>query len=98
MASRNGEYISHLVSIRSRVTGSGNFKLTVYSLDGVRSQALMDTTLIELNNRQPTRLANFKETRMQIRFEVIGYNEYFVMGNLIPFIKLSAISYPQTAT
>ena len=94
--SNSGESLNHLVAVRCRVTGSGFFKLTAYSLDAVKSQALSNTTLSVLNNIEPTRLANFREMRMQIRFEVTDYDEYFVLDKLIPFVKESASSYPQS--
>ena len=89
-----GEYISHLIAVRCRVTGVGAFKLTAYSLDVVRSQTLPNITLSATNNIQPTVLANFREMRMQIRFEVTEINEYFVLSSIIPFVKQSATSYP----
>lgn len=94
-AGNPSENIQHIVSVKYRVTGSGNFKTTVLSYDGVKSSALADITLQATTDREPVTLANFLSMRMQIRFETTEFDEIFTLDKIVPFIKPSSTSYPQ---
>jgi|SRR3990167_759210 len=89
-----GENISHINAIRMRVVGSGNLELTLYSLDDVDSQALVDITMSAATAIQPTRLANFWSQRVSLELKTDAINEYFRINRVIMFTKELYSSYP----
>jgi len=89
------EYINHFGIVRVRVTGLGNFKMTLYSLDDVRSLDLQDTVLEVTTDRQPTRLCNFKSMNARLKFSVTEIDEYFELDGMLIYVKPTETSYPQ---
>lgn len=90
----SGENISHLTALRFRVTGAGNLKLSLYSLDEVRSSTLVPLIMTMTTNRQPTRLCNFMEQRTKLRVMTTEINEIFRINRIIFFMKETYTSYP----
>ena len=89
------EYINHFGVIRIRVVGSGAFKMTLYSLDDIKSHALTDITLEATTDRQPTKLANFKTMNARLKLETTEIDEHFQVDGILVYIKPSETSYPQ---
>jgi len=90
----SGENISHFTAVRLRVTGTGNLRMSLYSLDDVNSQTLEPLTMASATNIQPTRLANFNEQRASLRIGTTGFQEYFRINRVILFSKEIYTSYP----
>jgi hypothetical protein len=96
VAKRNqfiGELL-HVVGARLRVTGTGNLRTSLHSLDGVRSNQLVNIAMQTTTNREPTILSNFQEQRVQLKIETMEENEFFRISRIIVFIKPVAESYP----
>lgn len=86
--------ILHFGAARLRVTGSGNLRMTLYSLDEITSYSLLPLVLQELNGREPTRLCNFSSQRAKLRIEVTAINENFSLDKITIYAKPLYTSYP----
>lgn len=95
MAKSKSETYNHIAAIQLRVEGIGSLKLKVFSYKQARSVALVPLVMSPSTDIEPTKLTNFNSQRMQIEFKVSQFNEYFVLGRLIPFTKPVATSRPQ---
>lgn len=95
LAKNNGaENILHCTGVRLRVVGSGNLDMTLYSLDSARTFPMMALPMTPTNERELTRLGNFRSQRIQLGFSVDVIDEYFKISKIIFFAKPSATSYP----
>ena len=90
----SGEYISHINAVRMRITGFGVFNMKFWSLDDIYSQDLVPFDLQSATNREPTRLANFKEQRAALEFSTDDIDEYFRINRIIIFTKALWSGYP----
>lgn len=90
----SGESISHFTAVRLRVTGSGNLKMRLLSLDEVRTSTLVPLALVNATNRQPTRNCNFVEQRAQLEIKTTEINEIFRINRIILFVKELYTDYP----
>lgn len=93
--SSNDGGILHFGAVRYRVTGSGNLKTFLRSLDNVKNKQLSNTVMAAINDIEPTRWANFTNQRAQIEFKTTEINEVFNISKIIVFVKPVATSYPQ---
>jgi hypothetical protein len=89
-----GEVISHITGVRMRVVGSGSLQMTLFSLDDIRSQALVPFTLAASTNIEPFRLANFMEQRTALEIKTTNINEWFRINRVIVFAKPKFTMYP----
>ncbi len=89
-----GENIQHFSHVRLRVTGNGVFRMTMYSLDDVRSKVVPTLTLASTTRFEPTKLTNFVEQRVSLKFETTAIDEYFKLTRLIIFTKEYGSEYP----
>lgn len=87
--------ILHFGATRFRVNGSGNLRLSLHSLDDIRSQSLVDLVMLTTTNREPVVLANFKEQRAQLELSTIEIDEVMIVSKIIIFIKPVETGYPQ---
>lgn len=85
----------HCVSVRYRVTGSGNLKTTLHSLDDVHESDLPNITMVSATNKMPLVLSNFRDQYIQYEFKTTEINEWFNISKVILFIKETATGYPQ---
>jgi len=92
--SSKGESISHFNAVRIRVTGAGNLKLQFQSSDDIEIQTLVPFVLELQTNKQPTRLANFKQQRARLEIKTTEINEIFSINRIIVFAKPLFTSYP----
>lgn len=90
----SGETISHFAAIRVRVSGTGNLRMAVYSLDDVRSKTLVPFVLTATARIIPTRLVNFMEQRASFEFKTTAIDEKMHVNRIIIFTKETFSSYP----
>lgn len=90
----SGEYINHFNMVRMRVTGSGNLKLTLKSLQDVREFALADISMAESTDIQPFRLANFQTQRASLTLGTNNINEHFRINRIIIYSRTIEAEYP----
>jgi hypothetical protein len=90
----SGENISHFAAIRIRVTGVGALRMTVYSLDDVRSKQLVEFNMQTATRIIPTRLVNFMEQRASFELTTTGLDERFRINRIVVFTKEVFSSYP----
>lgn len=89
----SGEVL-HFGAVRYRVTGVGNFKSTLVSLDDVETYDSPDITLAAANNREPTILANFNQQRAYLYGRVTSIDERFTVSKIIIYVRPVATGYP----
>jgi len=92
--SSSGESISHFAAIRIRLNGEGNLKMSVYSLDDVRSKTLVPFTMATTTRIIPTRLVNFSEQRASFELKTTEIDERFRINRIVIFMKEVFTSYP----
>lgn len=90
----SGESISHFAAIRIRVTGVGNLKLQIFSLDDVKSKVLVPLAMSPGARIIPTRLVNFMEQRAAFELKTTESNERFRINRIVIFTKEVFSSYP----
>jgi len=90
----SGEQISHFAAIRIRVNGTGSLRISVHSLDNVRSKALVPFTLATTSRIIPTRLVNFMEQRASFKLMTTEIDERFRINRIVLFTKEIFTSYP----
>lgn len=90
----SGENISHFAAIRIRLTGTGNLKMSVYSLDDVRSKTLVPFTMATTSRIIPTRLVNFTEQRASFELKTTEIDEKFRINRIVIYMKEVFTSYP----
>lgn len=89
-----GEYIYHVAGVRLRVIGSGSLRMFFHSLDSIRSFTLLPLSMSSTNDKEPTRLGNFRSQRIQLELKTDAIDEYFQISKIIIFAKTSATSLP----
>jgi hypothetical protein len=90
----SGESTSHFASIRIRVTGTGELRLAVYSLDDILSKNLVPLTMAATARYAPTRIVNFVEQRASFELKTVDKGEKFRVNRIIIFSKELYRSYP----
>lgn len=90
----SGESISHFTAVRMRITGFGNLKMTMYSLDNVISKDLKDLEIPGASNIEPTRIMNFMQQRAAFRMGTTEINEFVRCNRIILFTKPVFTGYP----
>lgn len=90
----SGESTSHFASIRVRVDGTGQLRLAVFSINDVRSKALVPLTMQDKARYSPTRLVNFVEQRASFELKTVNINEKFRINRIVIFTKELYKSYP----
>jgi|SRR5215831_2855387 len=82
-----GENVQHFSSIRIRMNGNGNLKMTVYSLDDVRFKQLVPLPIKPTARIIPTRLVNFMEQRAAFEFTTTEMDEKLRVNRIVIFMK-----------
>lgn len=90
----SGESEQHVVSVRLRVTGSGNLQMTLRDLDDVRSYPMVPLVMASTTRIEPTRLCNFQSQRIRLEGKVTELGEHFHIRRIILFSKPVAVEYP----
>lgn len=96
MAKKNqgGEYEHHVVSVRMRVTGSGNMDLALTDLDDIQTETLVPIVMAATTRIEPLRLANFQSQRVRLVGGVSEIDEWFQIQRILIFAKPVAQEYP----
>lgn len=90
-----GESINHYNGLRIRLTGSGLFRMTLESLNGIKTYPMVPLTMSATTPIEPTRLANFMSQRALLRGEITDFNDHFVISRIVVMIKPQVFSeYP----
>jgi hypothetical protein len=88
------EVINHYGAVRTHITGVGNLRLTLFSLDEVKVSPLLPIILRARNNIEPTRLANFTQQKAKLELRTTEIDEVFNSNKIIVFVRPVAKSYP----
>ena len=94
MPKGNEELVNHFGAVRLRVSGSGNLRLRLLSLDEVKTQTLVPIVMSDPAYIEPTRLSNFTQQRASLEISTTMINEYFLISKIIIFTKPVATSFP----
>ena len=90
----SGENISHFAAIRIRVNGTGQLKMSTYSLDDVKTKTLVPFTMTPKARIIPTRIVNFMEQRASFELKTTEIDEKFRINRIVIFMKEVFTSYP----
>jgi len=90
----SGEYEHHVVSVRLRVIGVGNLKLSLTDLDDIQTQNLVDVPMAVATRIEPLRLANFQSQRIRLVGKTTELGEHFKIQRILIFAKPVAQEYP----
>jgi hypothetical protein len=90
----NGEII-HFGAARLRVTGSGNLRCSLHSLDDVSNLTLPVIAMSAATDKEPVILANFNNQRGCFEFKTTAIDETFRIDKIMIFVKATASGYPQ---
>jgi hypothetical protein len=94
-SSKGEEVVNHYGAVRLRVNGSASLKMTLYSLDEIRSNVLVPVVLSAATDVEPNRLANFTQQRAKLHLKTTGLGESFSISKIIVFVKPVAKSWPE---
>lgn len=86
--------INHYENLRIRMNGSGDLKLKLLSMDGVKIFIALPLTLEGVTNKEPTRKVNFTQQRAQLEIRTTAINEFFEISKIVFFMKPVAENYP----
>lgn len=86
--------ILHAVAVRTRVTGSGNLRISLHSLQDEVNSNLKPIPMQTSTARLIDTLSNFRSQRIQIEMKTIDIDETFTIDKFYIFIKPVATSYP----
>lgn len=89
-----GDNIIHVVASRVRVRGTGYLRLSLHSLDDINTSTLHPIEMSSSTNKPATKLANFRDSRVQLKIITNDIDEVFNIGTFYMFTKPVAESYP----
>lgn len=85
----------HIVSVRLRISGSGEFQSKLLALEGNPEQEMVAVTMQSAPNRPVSLLANIRSMRVQYYGYIENIDEHFYIKNITFFTKPIATGYPQ---
>lgn len=85
----------HFGAVRMRVTGSGDLKTIITSLDDVNESQLPNIALQSTTNKEPLILCNFREQRAYLEVYTEDIDAKFTISRIVVFVKPTATGYPQ---
>lgn len=91
----SGEGLIHFNAVRLRVNGTGNLKLTLFSLDDEFEEQMSDLPMRESSGIEPTMPTNFITQRASLEIKTTNINEYLKINRIIIFGKEVFTSYPE---
>lgn len=92
--SASQDNIVHYTSVRMRVIGSGQLRMTMYSQDDVFSSVLVPFTMQAATNIRPTRLMNFQHQRASLEGKTTASGEWFSINKIVIYAKEVFTDYP----
>lgn len=90
------EFEHHIVGVRQRINGSGNFKMTLESYQAVKTFNMLDLPLLVTTPNEPLRTSNFQSQRVRFVGKVTDIDANFTIGRIILYAKPVSAEYPQT--
>jgi hypothetical protein len=90
-----GQHINHFGTVRIRVTGAGNLKCRLISMDTTTDSQLTDVVMQSQSARYPNQLANFNQQKAQLELKTTELNETFLIRQILVYVKPVASSFPQ---
>lgn len=87
--------ILHVAGVRLRVTGSGNLKMSMRSLDDEVVVNLVPTAMLATTSKEPFTLTNYLNQRGQLKVGTTSFDNYFVISKMVIFTKPIYSGYPQ---
>lgn len=88
------ENIIHVGAIRIRVVGAGNLKMDLFSLDKVKTLALVPLIMQFVTDIEPTRLCNFMSQRAILKLGTDVLDDRMQINRIIIYIRPVYTSYP----
>ena len=88
------EYEHHVVGVRLRLTGEGQFQSKLTGLDETVVDTCANITMTTTARFEPTLLANIQNQRIRYEFFTTEVNEHFLIRRIIIFAKPVAVEYP----
>lgn len=93
-----GEDLIHVGPIRFRVNGSGNLRLSLYTLDNEKSITCPNPIVMQTTTRiEPTKLFNIITQRVKLKLSTTEINEYFKINRVVIFAKVVFTDYPRVS-
>lgn len=89
-----GGNILHFGSLRVRVTGIGNLKISILGYDDVLVQSRAGIPMKEQDAQEKVRLFNFISPEGMIKFETTEKGEAFRLNRITVFVKKQWTEYP----
>lgn len=86
--------VLHVGAVRFRVTGTGNFIISLQGLNNLTPQTLATLALSATNVIEQTRLSNFNGQKVSMSLSVAMKDELFNLNRAILFVKPVASSVP----
>jgi hypothetical protein len=93
--SSGGESELHIVSVRTRVLGSGNLQYSLEDYSAIQTQVLVPQPMAAATRIEPLTLSNFQSQRTRLIGQVTNLGEWFEISRIIVFAKPVAEEYPQ---
>lgn len=90
----NGENEHHVVGVRLRITGSGDFYMNLRDLDDERAFPMVPIVLQGTTRIEPTRLANFQSQRIRLEGKIFSLGNHFHIRRIVIYAKPVAMEYP----
>lgn len=84
----------HVNAIRFRITGTGELQIKLIGLDSVLTQTLVPLTMASAPGREPQRLANFINQKIQYELKTTEIDEIFRINRIIVFAKPQWSEFP----
>ncbi len=85
--------IIHFGSLRYRVTGTGELRTTLRSLQDVDNAILVPLELEDRTDKEPTILSNFMKQRAQADIRTVDIDEVFLMSKIVVYVKQTYTQY-----
>lgn len=88
--------ITHVGVVRFRVVGEGNLRLSLHSLQDVKSAVNPNPLVMsETTDREPTKLFDFMSQRMSLKFQTTEKDEWFRIDRIVIFARPVFTDYPR---
>lgn len=86
--------IVHYTSVRMRIIGNGQLKMTMFSQDNIYSSVLLPFTMQATTNIRPTRLMNFQHQRAYLEGKTDSILQWFKINKIVIYAKEVFVDYP----
>lgn len=91
---KSDDSILHYGSVKLRVTGSGNLRMRLLSLDEIKTRTITPLVMQPTAYVEPTKSTNFTQQRAQLEIKTTSIDERFMISKVIIYVKPVASSFP----